>query len=177
MVAAGLLVSRAAQKCLLWKTGGASILSLPWIFLSIFAHIVLSLVSNAGLAGMSAQFCYLSLLQSLTEVICPVQVGDIQNANQIDQHLHFPPRSERGGAVDSSSLLCQSLQWARDAHTDLVLSLLTLLSAPLAPSAATSSPSTLNVSPCILLPFVTFVGQYLQAMFGKTSAKPKQEKV
>ena len=49
------------------------------------------------------------------------------------------------------------------------------------PAAASESEAEHHVVsiilPCILLPFATFVAQYLQAMFGNTDYKPKQKKV
>jgi hypothetical protein len=155
LVAAGLLIARAAQRCLLWRSD--------------------------GLAGVSAQFCYLSMLQSLAEVLTPVQFGDRQNADLLDQRQQRPARSasQPGGG---SSLLFLSVQWARAAFTDLVHSLLTLLSSPgqgqRRPGGQRQGQAgAVPIAHCVLLPFVTFAAQYLKAMFGKTDAKPKQQKV
>ena len=115
-VAAGVLIGRAAQRCLLWQID--------------------------GLAGVAAQLSYISLLQSLAELLTPVHQGNIKNIEFIDlqyqqkQHQTSVSRSyTRAGASfsaaqnrssSSSSLLHMSLLWAQEAYTDLVHSLLTL---------------------------------------------------
>jgi len=128
------------------------------------------------------------MLQGLAEVVTPVHLGDRQNVDLLDTLQQLPPRtssssvsgSGSGSAATAQSVLFLSVQWARAAYTDLVHSLLTLLSAPLivgqqkpTSSSASGSGGGVTVLHCILLPFVTFVAQYLQAMFGKTDAKPR----
>jgi hypothetical protein len=177
LVAAGLLVARAAQRCLLWKCD--------------------------GLAGCAAQVSYLSMLQCLAELVTPVGLGDAQNLHFIDQQ-RGQAVSRRGlpssaEPPTTASLLHASVLWARGAYTDLVHALLSLLAAPLTAPLAQNQhqhqtreppgdgPGTggwqgagaavVTVSHGILLPFVTFVSQYLQALFGNTESKPKQKKV
>ena len=155
LVVMGLLVSRTAHRCLFW--------------------------SSEGLAGMSAQFCYIAMIEVLAEVVTPVYLGDKQNMEQLDHNSNRPSFkatvvAETGLSRTSHSLLYLSVQWARTAFTDLVLSLLTILNQP-QPSSDKKTPVYVSIPHCILLPIVKFAAQYLQALFGKTNSKPKQEKV
>ena len=151
VVAMGLMVSRSVQHCLMWQP--------------------------RGLADMSAQLCYMSMLQALAEVLTPIECGDLQNVQSLDALL----RSE--GKLSSvvrkhnvtQSLLTTSMLWARPAFTDLVHCILALLSAPFEKRDYDSSAVTAKHG--VLLPFVTFLAQYMKAMFGRTNAKPKQKKV
>jgi len=159
LVACGVLVARAARCCFLWR--------------------------NDGLSGVVAQHCYVDMLQSLAEVLTPIYQGDVKNMELIEQR-----QSSSGGGMGAArsasqapshqSLLQLSVIWARAAFTDLVHSILTLLSETLDRQGQDHSVQGIGsatISHGVMLPFVKFMSQYLKTMFGDTTAKPKQEKV
>ena len=159
LVACGVLVARAARRCFLWR--------------------------NEGLGGVVTQHCYLDMLQSLAEVLTPVCQGDAKNMEFIEQRQTSGGGGGggAGGTVNSlshQSLLQLSVIWARVAFTDLVHSILTLLSETLDRQRHDHSVQSIASAPIshgVMLPFVIFMSHYLKTMFGDTAAKPKQEKV
>jgi hypothetical protein len=162
LVAIGVLVSRAAQRCFLWRC--------------------------EGLGGMVAQLSYIDLLQGLAEVLTPVCQGDAKNVEIIEQQQGAHGNIAGVGVGSTQlSLLHMSVIWARAAFTDLVHSILTLLSTYLdrqrqvqqstVKNMGVSDSSSATIPHCVMLPFLKFVSLYLNTLFGDTAAKPKQEKV
>ena len=162
LVAIGVLVSRSAQRCFLWRC--------------------------EGLGGMVAQLSYIDLLQGLAEVLTPVCQGDAKNVEIIEQQQGAHGNIAGVGVGSTQlSLLHMSVIWARAAFTDLVHSILTLLSTYLdrqrkvqqstVKNMGVGDSSSATIPHCVMLPFLKFVSLYLNTLFGDTAAKPKQEKV